>query len=73
MLDSFSCIPVDFECFILKVAFFTTYNDIDVGHFHFLNDVIVTSEWSQPNDKVTRRPIQPMQTNSHDKILFGVR
>ena len=31
MIDSFSCIPFDFEWFILKVAFITTYNDNDVG------------------------------------------
>ena len=30
--DSFSCIPFDFECFILQMAFITTYNDVDVGH-----------------------------------------
>ena len=29
MFDSFSCIPFDFECFILKEA----YNEVDVGHF----------------------------------------
>ena len=33
MFDSFSCIPFHFECFILKVAFITTHNDVDVGHF----------------------------------------
>ena len=33
MFDTFSCTAFDFECFILKVAFITTYNDIDVGHF----------------------------------------
>ena len=33
MFDSFSCIPFDFKCFILKVAFITTYNYTDVGHF----------------------------------------
>ena len=31
MFDSFSCISFDFEWFILKVAFITTYNDDDVG------------------------------------------
>ena len=45
MFDSFSCIPFDFECFILKVAFIITHNDVDVGHFlkwrHF--DVAMTS------------------------------
>ena len=29
----FSCIPFNFECFILKVSFITTHNDVDVGHF----------------------------------------
>ena len=33
MFDSFSCIHFDFECFILKVAFITTHNDDDVGHY----------------------------------------
>ena len=68
--DSFSCIPFDFECFIFKVAFImpTTNNDVDVGHF--LNDVTVTSQWRQPNDKVTWRPIQPMQTEFTWKFSF---
>ena len=34
MFDSFTCISFDFECFfIFKVAFNTTDNDADVGHF----------------------------------------
>ena len=41
IFDSFSCIAFDFECSILKVAFITTYNDVDVGLF--LNNVTVTS------------------------------
>ena len=32
MFDFFSCIPFDFKCFILKVAFITTHNDVDVGN-----------------------------------------
>ena len=31
MFDSLSCIPFDFECFILKVSFITTHYDIDTG------------------------------------------
>ena len=50
----------DFECFILKVAFITTHNDVDVGHFLIWRhcDVAMLST----NDKVAWRPIQPMQT-----------
>ena len=33
MFDSFSCIPFDFECFILEVIFITTHNDVELGHF----------------------------------------
>ena len=33
MLDSFSCIPFDFEYFILKAAFIAAHSDVDVGHF----------------------------------------
>ena len=67
IFDSFSCIPFYFKCFILKVTFITTYNDVDIGHF--LN----WRHWRQPNDKVKWRPIQPMQTDSreiHMKIFF---
>ena len=42
MFDSFSCIHFAFESFILKIAFITTYNGTDVGHFY--NYVTVTSE-----------------------------
>ena len=31
--ESFSCIPFDFECFILKLAFITTHNDVGIGNF----------------------------------------
>ena len=45
LFDSFSCIPFDLECFILKVEFTTMHNDVDVGHFvkwrHY--DVAMTS------------------------------
>ena len=64
MFDSFSCIPFDFECFILKVAFIITHNDI------FKFDVIVTSQSRQPNDKVMWYPIQQMQTNFMWKVSF---
>ena len=42
MFDSFSYKPFDFLSFILKVAFITIRNDIDVGHSEF--DVIVMSQ-----------------------------
>ena len=61
ILDSFSCIPFSFKCLILKVAFYTTHSDVDVGHFLKI-DITVTSQWRQPNDKVTWHPIQPVQT-----------
>ena len=32
VFDSFSCIPFDSECFIVKVPFSTTQNDVDVGN-----------------------------------------
>ena len=43
--EPFSCIPFDFDCFILKVTFITTHNEIDVGHFKFWrrNDVNLTT------------------------------
>ena len=62
MFDSFSCIPLDFQCFILEVSFVTIYNDADVGHF----DIIVTSQWCQPNDKVTWHSTQQM----HIKFMW---
>ena len=65
VFDSFSCTSFDFECFILKVVFFTIYNDVDIGRFFKM-----TSLWRQPNDTVTWRPIQPMQTESTWKKIF---
>ena len=38
-VDSFCCTPFDFECFILKMAFITTCNDVDVGHFFKLTSL----------------------------------
>ena len=45
MFDSFSCVPFDFECFILKAAFITTHNNVYMGHFLIWRhcDVAVTS------------------------------
>ena len=33
IFDFFSCIPFDYQCFILEVAFITIHNDTDIGHF----------------------------------------
>ena len=50
MFDSFSCIPFDFGCFILKVAFITAYNDVDVGQ-----DFKMTSLWCQNDVNLTTK------------------
>ena len=75
MFDSFSCIPFNFECFILKVAFITIHNDDDEEifltwlHCDIVN-IIVMLQWRQPNYKIVWRPIQPMQTEFTWKFSF---
>ena len=44
MFDSFSCIPFDFKCFILKVTFITTHFDVGQSDI-FKFDIIVMSQW----------------------------
>ena len=62
MFDSISCIPFDFECFILKAAFITTRNDADIGNFLI---------WRHRDvNLVTWNPIQPMQTEFMWKFPF---
>ena len=39
VFDSFSCIPFDFECFILKGALINIHNDVYVGHFFKLTSL----------------------------------
>ena len=47
--DYFSCLPFDSDCLIVKVAFITTQNDVDVGQFLIWRqcDVAMTSTWRQ--------------------------
>ena len=65
--DSFSCIPLDFQCFILKVAFITTYNDVDVGHVFKM-----TSLWRQNHANLTTKLHDALynQCKPNSRIFF---
>ena len=72
MIYSFSCIPFNSECFILKVAFITTYNEVDVGHFFK-----IMSLWRQNHVNLTTKLRDVLynqcKPNSRGKFVYGVR
>ena len=53
--------------FYFKSSIIITHNDIDIDIFKF--NVIVTSQWCQPNDK---RLMQPVQTEFTWKLSFVI-
>ena len=70
MFDSFSCLPFEFECFILKVAFIIRYNDNDVG-----NVFKMTSLWCQNDVNLTTKLREVLynqcKLNSREKFFLG--
>ena len=69
MFDTFSCVPFGFECVVLKVAFITIHNDVDIGHFLKWRHTVM-SQWRQPNDKVTWSPIQQCKPTFWTEITW---
>ena len=69
--DYFSCLPFGsdcFICFIVKISFITTQNDVDVWQF-LKFEVRVTSQWRQTDDKVTSRDVLYNQCKPNPRLL----